>query len=278
MISSEKWEKFPHETIHLLFTAVEEDDVINEDTTLPQFINLHCPQEKIQKNYALCLQFWEDGFKRAELLGLVHKLLKGGELSEAERMQYKYIRARYKHLRFAQRLYSRSHESGFLFRQTTVVLGHFQDAFRNRKKKNISFYGKLLRIYLSMPIWTLVHYHLRHSRLDREDGFVAHRQRQIQALRTLVAKPKLTGEEFHDVRKIISQQVSYYDTLRSIDPDNQEAYEISRFLSNINGLMGDRHDVMVADKLAGRKPYNEPSMLDDNIRQPLELLLERCSA
>ena len=50
------------------------------------------------------------------------------------------------------------------------------------------------------------------------------------------AKPQLTGREFHDVRKIISQQVSYYDTLRSLDPENKEALLISRFLAAINGL------------------------------------------
>ena len=31
--------------------------------------------------------------------------------------------------------------------------------------------------------------------------------------------------------KIISQQVSYYDTLRSLDPENKEALQISRFLA-----------------------------------------------
>lgn len=275
MTRRNKWKKFSPETVRLLFTAVEEDDIVNEHASLPQSIDLQCSQENIQDYYALCLQFWEEGFTRLELLRLVHKLLKGGELSAAERMQYKYIRSRYKHLRFAQRLYSRKHESSLLFRQTTVLLGHFQDAFRNGKKDTVAFYGKILRIYLSKPVWMLVHYALRHTRLDEEKGFITYRQEQMRALRALIAKPQLTGREFHGVRKFISQLVSYYDTLRSIDPNNQDAYRISRFLANINGLMGNRHDEMVADKLAGRKPYDEPTMLDINIRQHLELLLAR---
>lgn len=275
MISSNQWKKFAPQTVQLLFKAVEEDDIVDEHASLPQVINLQCYEENIRNNYALCLQFWEDGFTRLELRRLVHKLLKGGELSAEERMQYKYIRARYKHLRFAQRLYSKKHKSTLWFRQTTVILGHFQDAFRNGNKGNLRFYGKILGVYLSIPVWMLVRNALRHTRLDREDGFLAHRQEQVRALRVLVAKPQLTGSEFHGVRKIISQQVSYYDTLRSIDPSNQDAYEISRFLASINGLMGDRHDEMVADKLAGRKPYDEPAMLDINIRQRLELLLAR---
>ncbi|WP_413724109.1 hypothetical protein [Sodalis sp. RH16] len=272
---SDKWKKFAPETVQLIFTAVEEDDIVNEQTSLPQSIDLQCSQENIRNYYALCLQFWQEGFTRLELQGLVHKVLKGGELSATERMQYKYIRSRYKHLRFAQRLYSKKHESSLFFRQTTVVLGHFQDAFRNGNKDAIRFYGNILRIYLSLPVWIRVHYALRHTRLDSENGFIVYRQEQMRALRALIAKPQLTGREFHSVRKFISQQVSYYDTLRSIDPSNQDAYKISRFLANINGLMGDRHDEMVADKLAGRKAYDEPALLDINIRQRLELFLAR---
>ncbi|WP_213992162.1 hypothetical protein [Sodalis sp. dw_96] len=275
MTNSNEWKKFSPETVQLLFTAVDVDDIVDEHASLPPFIDLQCSQENIRNNYALCLQFWEDGFTRVELLRLVHKLLKGGDLSATERMQYKYIRSRYKHLRFAQRLYSRKHQSSLLFHHTTVLLGHFQDAFRNGKKDTIMFYGKILRIYLSMPVWMLAHYALRHTCLDRDNGFIAYRQEQMRTLRTLIAKPLLTGREFHGVRKVISQQVSYYDTLRSIEPSNQDAYRISRFLANINGLMGDRHDEMVADKLAGRKPYDEPALLDINIRQRLELLLAR---
>ncbi len=275
MISSNQWKKFPSETVQLLFTAVDEDDIIDEQTHLPQVIDLQCSQENIRNYYALCLQFWEEGFTRIELLRLVHKLLKGKKLSTTERMQYKYIRSRYKHLRFAQRLYSKKHEANLWFRQTTVFLGHFQDAFRNEKKGLLTFYGQILCFYLSLPVWMLVHYALRHTRLDRESGFIAYRQGQMRALGALMAKPRLTGTEFHNVRKIISQQVSYYDTLRSIDPNNQDAYQISRFLANINGLMGDRHDEMVADKLSGRKPYDEPTLLDINIRQRLELFLAR---
>ncbi|MBO1503403.1 hypothetical protein JKX24_19330 [Serratia proteamaculans] len=275
MINSSNRKKFSTETIQLLFTAVETDDIVEADIHLPQHIDLQCSYESIQDNYALCLQFWQDGFTRQELLRLVNDFLKDVELSAATRMRYKYIRARYKHLRFAQRLYSKKHNSSHLFHLTTVVLGHFQDAFRNGNKENLKLYGNILRILLSKPIWSLVNYALRHIHLETESNFIAYRQEQMRELQRLIADPQLTGKQFHDVRKIISQQVSFYDTLRSIDPSNREARQISRFLAAINGLMGDRHDVMVADKLAGGKSYDEPTMLDVDIRQRLELLLER---
>ena len=109
--------------------------------------------------------------------------------------------------------------------------------------------------------------------MDSEQGFVDYRRKEIKKLRELLANPQLTGKQFHDVRKVVSQQVSFYDTLRSLEPDNREARKISRFMAAINGLMGDRHDVMVADKLAGGSSYDRPAPLDSDIRHRLEQLL-----
>lgn len=268
--------KFSPEVIERLFTAVEEDDVVDSHASLPQIVDLQCSQEVIKHNYALCLQFWEDGVTRKDLLRLILNQLKNGELSEKEQKQYKYIRARYKHLRFAQQLYRKKHQSGFLFSKMTVFLGRFQDGFRNKQKDIITFYGKVLRVYhLNAPVWMFVHCSLRHSQLDTADGFILYCQEQMKTLQKLVAKPQLTGEEFHDVRKIISQLVSYYDTLRTINPNNQDALQISRFLAAINGLMGDRHDEMVADDMENLKSYDAPSVLDCDLRARLELLLSR---
>ncbi|MBJ3815720.1 hypothetical protein F9C28_12475 [Shimwellia pseudoproteus] len=270
-----RWNKFSAETEQRLFDAIDEDDVADEHVGLPAVIDLQCTEENIRANYGLCLQYWEDGFTRTELLRLVLKQLRNGGLSKQERMQYKYIRSRYKHLRFALRLYSKKHESRMWFSKTTVFLGRYQDAFRNKKQENVSFYGKLLRVYLSLPVWVLVRYSLRHIQLDSVKSFIAYRQQEMRNLQALIAKPLLTGREFHDVRKIVSQQVSYYDTLRSIDPGNQEAFQVSRFLAAINGIMGDKHDEMVADDLAGVKAYSEPTALEPSLRERLELLLAR---
>ncbi|WKU76790.1 hypothetical protein AYR06_03890 [Escherichia albertii] len=266
---------FPLEVSERLFIAVEEDDVVDAEVSLPPTITLRCTSDIIHDNYALCLKFWLDGVNRKELLRLTLKQAEGDELSTDERKQYKYMRARYKHLRFAQRLYLKKHQAGFLFGKTTVFLGRFQDGFRNGKKNIVSYYGNLLRVYLSSPVWWLVNYSLRHSQLESVNGFIAYRQAQMRMLKEIVSSPLLTGREFHDVRKIISQQVSYYDTLRSIDPENKEALQISRFLAAINGLMGDKHDEMVADDMENRQSYDAPVALDSNIRQRLELLISR---
>ncbi|CDL48759.1 Conserved hypothetical TPR repeat protein,clustered with yghQ [Escherichia coli ISC41] len=185
------------------------------------------------------------------------------------------MRARYKHLRFCATAVFKEASGRIFIRQNDRFLGRFQDGFRNGKKNIVSYYGNLLRVYLSSPVWSLVNYSLRHSQLESVSGFIAYRQKQMHTLKEIIAKPRLTGREFHDVRKIISQQVSYYDTLRSLDPENKEALQISRFLAAINGLMGDKHDDMVADDMENRQSYDAPVALDSDIRQRLELLISR---
>ncbi len=274
-MSSKKWEKFPPETIERLFQAVEEDDRVGSTASLPPSIEVQCSTESVRHCYALCLQFWQEGVHREDLLKLINLALQQGELNEKDQLRYKHIRARYKHLRFAQRLYGKKHESDFMFRLTTVYLGHFQDAIRHRGGGKIKLYGRLLKILLSAPVWRWVHYCLRNVTVDDASGFIHYRQQKIRMLKTMIASPTLTGERFHNVRKIISQQVSYYDTVRSIDPKHVDAAQLSGFLSNINGLMGDRHDEMVADELSGRKSYRESSPLAENIRQPVEQFVAR---
>ncbi len=52
-------------------------------------------------------------------------------------------------------------------------------------------------------------------------------------------------------------------------------YKFFRFLAAINGLMGDKHDDMVADDMENRQSYDAPVALDSDIRQRLELLISR---
>jgi hypothetical protein len=263
-----------NDTLRRLFDAVNVNDIVDSPVTLPDPIVLACPDEMLQRCFALCLQFWEDGFTRSDLLRLVGKLLHNEGLTADERLEYKYIRARYKHLRFAQRLYGKHHKSGYLFDQTTITLGHLQDAFRSGRRSAIVRYGLTLQLLLSRPVWSLVRRGVEHMRLDSKAGVFAYQQAEMRHLKETLASTTFAGHEFHRVRKIISMIVSYYDTLRSLEPSDH-AYRMSRFLAAINGLMGARHDEMVAESLAGRRDYQTPAPLAKEIRSRLEALVAR---
>lgn len=89
------WESFPPETLHALFEAVEIDDVVDPEVSLPDPIDPYCSREDMRRCFALCLAFWSEGVRRADLVRLVGTLLREGDLSPAERLQYKHIRAKY---------------------------------------------------------------------------------------------------------------------------------------------------------------------------------------
>jgi hypothetical protein len=266
------WQKFPAETLRRLFDAVDVDDIVDAHVALPDPIVVACPDDVIGQCYALCLQFWEDGVRREDLVALLDKLMRNEGLSADERLQYKYIRARYKHLRFAQRLYSREHRSSRPFDYTTRVLGHLQDAFRSGRRSAIVRQGLKLRVMLSPPVWAMIRRGMERTRLDSEAGLIAYQKAEMRSLKTLMARSTFAGDEFHMVRKIVSMQVSYYDTLRSLG-HNEHAFRMSRFLAAINGLMGSRHDEMVAEALSGRRHYDTPAPLANETRSRLENLL-----
>ncbi len=67
---------FPLEVIERLFIAVDDNDVIDTQVSLPPTITLRCSPEIIHDNYALCLRFWLDGVNRKELLRLTLKQAK----------------------------------------------------------------------------------------------------------------------------------------------------------------------------------------------------------
>ena len=268
------WKSFPPETLRSLFEAVEVDDIVDPIVSLPDPIDLHCTRETMRDCFALCWQFWRDGVVRDDLLELVTLLLREGDLSREQRIAYKHIRARYKHLRFALRLYGKGHEAPWLFNATVAVMGHLQDAFRNGHRRAVLGYGLLLRSLLAQPLWKATSRKVGAVRLDTASGFLAYRKAQIGRLKRMLEQQMLTGPEFHAMRKLVSQQVSFYDTLRSLEHSDL-AYRMSRFLSAINGLMGARHDEMVEQAISDKGSYRTAMALDADIRWRLEMLVAR---
>lgn len=267
-------ETFPPEMLAAFFDAVEINDVVDPVTPLPDSVTLDCTAREMRRCFALCLQFWTEGVSRAELLRLTRQLGRTGDLSAADRVRFKHIRARYKQLRFALVLYGARHRPPPLFSATVAVMGQLQDAFRNGRRRTVTLYALLLRLLLARPVWAHVRHGLRATRLDTADGFLAYRKAQIGLLRRALEQDRLTGHQFHALRKIVSRQVSFHDCSRVLTHGDHH-HRMSRFLSAINGLMGGRHDDMVEQAMSGERDYATAAPLDADIRQRLERLVAR---
>jgi hypothetical protein len=266
--------RFPPETLHALFEAVEINDAVDPKVHLPDPIDLKCTEAEMRWCFALCLQFWSEGAHRSDLVRLVNTLLLSGDLPPAERLRYKHIRARYKQLRFAVTLYDMRHSVPLLFRVTITTMGRLQDAFRNGRRTAVTGHALLLRALLASPLWALARRRVGAFRLDTAEGFLAYRKGEIRQLKEMLERETLTGREFHTMRKIVSRQVSFYDARRTLERRTHD-HAMSRFLSSINGLMGRSHDVMVERAISGERDYNSPVRLDADIRQRLETLVAR---
>ncbi|MCC2603173.1 hypothetical protein [Sphingopyxis yananensis] len=267
-----QWQQFSAATCRALFEAVEIDDIVDDKVNLPKTINLDCAPQEMQRCFALCLQFWQQGFARQDLLNLVTTLQKKADLNANQRRHYKHIRAKYKHLRFALMLYTHNHKVPKLFGATVAIMGHLQDSFRNNRRLPTLGYAWLLRVLLTKPIWNSVNHAVQSRTLTTSGDFRAYRQADMKWLKNMLYQPEFTGPEFHAMRKVVSKQVSFYDTLRSLEPSDH-SYQMSRYLSTINGLMGNCHDIMVLQAGNGERDYNSPQPLEDDIRWRLETLV-----
>lgn len=269
---------FPAAKLEALFEAVEMDDVVDPVVSLPDPIPVACAQQDMRRCLDLCIQFWREGANRADMVYLVSMLLRTGDLPPDARARYKLVRARYKHLRFALVLYGADHRAPLLFRSTVAVMGHLQDAFRNRRRSAVLGYAILLRLLLSWPAWTAVRREVDSVRLDGADRFLAFRKGEFARLRAWLTGGAMTSHRFHAMRKIVSRQVSFYDTMRTLEPA-EPIYRMSRFLSAINGLMGSMHDDLVEQAGAGHLHYNRDEIpLPADIRQRLEALAQQYPA
>lgn len=267
--------RFSAAQVHALFDAVLHDDVVDPHVELPQAIPAVGDRAGLAACFTLAHQLWADGVDRSAMNSLLAKLLARGDLDPADRLAYKYIRARFKHLRFALVLYDRRHRSPLLFKWVTALQGHLQDAFRNGQKVSVRLLALLLRCLTTRPAWWLLSREAGQVRLEDKAGFEVFVASQFATLRKAVSAPHLTGKQFHAARKIISRYVSFIDTLRTIHP-GEDAWKMSRYLSAINGLMGGLHDDLVKAHATKAGDYSkDPIVLPEDIAVRLRALLAR---
>lgn len=255
-----------------MFEAVEMNDVVDPVVSLPDPLPLVCTEADIRACFALCRQFWEEGAARTEIAQLLGTLMASGDLPRESRVRYKHIRASYKQLRFASVLYGKRHKAPLLFRWTVALMGHLQDAFRNGRRMTVLGHVLLLRLLVTWPIWALVRREIAGIELDDAAGFLAFRRAEFAKLRRWMEGGHPTGHVFHMMRKVVSRQVSFYDSWRTVAPD-EDRYRMSRFLSAINGLMGSLHDDLVEQTCKGLRDYHRDDVvLPEDIDQRLRTL------
>ncbi len=266
---------FPQDLCDALFAAVLVHDDIDPDAELPDAIHLDYSMEQLVNCYRISRQIWKEGVDRKVLSRIIRRIDRENPLTPEDQLQFKHVRARFKHLRAAYVLIADEHRHPAAFQALTAVMGFVQDAIKNGQGAAVRWWGLVLRLFL-----TRLPYALMTRKVDRfRPGSVASFQKyagdEIGFIRSKLGSEELSSKEFHDMRKVISRQVALYDNLKVLYPSPYHR-AVSRYLSTINGLMGSMHDELVVRKF--RKPtgyYADTFVLPEKIRHRLLAFTQR---
>lgn len=271
-------QRFAQATCDALFQAVLIDDEVDAHTELPDRMTLDYDPAQLLDCYRLCRQLWREGVDHAAFGALIDTLRRERDLGPEQRLAFKYARAKIKHLRFAWALYDERHRYPHVMDWMTTALGHLQDAFKNGDRAKVYREAVLCRFFLSAGPQALLAREIDRLRLTSGESFRAYMGRQAATLEAALRQPLMTGHQFHATRKILSRQVSFYDTLRTLQPSD-EAFKMSRSLAALNGLMGNMHDDLVARRVAGEQDYHRDAFaLPADIQERLVALVKLYAA
>lgn len=258
-----------------LFAAILIDDEVDPHTELPDAILLDYKESQLVDCFALSRDLWKTGVDQAELTEIVRTLKRDGDLGAEDRLRFKHIRAKFKHLRFAYALYDTHHRYPMMLNWITTAMGHLQDAMKNGRPGAISREAALSRFFLTGAPQYFLAREINRFSPSSGAGFRHYVETQVETLREVLAKPAVTGREFHETRKIVSRQVSFYNSLLALER-SAEVFMITRAMSAINGLMGRMHDELVERRVAGAQDYHRESFaLPGEIRHRLTTLVAR---
>jgi hypothetical protein len=267
--------RFSEAQCDALFAAILIDDQVDPHTELPDTIPLDYDESRLLDCFALSRQLWKVGVDRGELIEIVKTLKRDGNLGPEDRLRFKHIRAKFKHLRFAYALYDTHHRYPVMLNWITTAMGHLQDAMKNGRPGVVAREAALSRFFLMSASQYFLTRDVDHFSPSSSNGFRHYVEAQVATLRNVLDKPAVTGREFHETRKIVSRQASFYNSLLALEP-SRESFIISRAMSAINGLMGRMHDELVERRIAGTQDYHRESFsLPDEIRQRLVVLVAR---
>ena len=237
-----------------LFEALLIDDVINLDVTLPKAYPGCYTQEQLNKCYQISLQLWREGLSCEHLKQMIDKIYHQGELNAVDKYEFYCMRAKIKHLRFAYVMFDNKHRFPIMFHWMTASMGYMQDVLKSPQPISIKFAAILVRLFLTKPIYSIATNEFDKFVPSTPENFHLYLAEGINFIASNLLKDKVTSHEFHEVRRVISRLVAFYDCMYVLYPSDDQ-HAILLYLSTINGLMGSLHDDLIVAKLNKTKNY-----------------------
>ncbi|WP_454887590.1 hypothetical protein [Sphingomonas oryzagri] len=215
---------------------------------------------------------WIEGCDWTFLATFAERAIGGAFLSDEDRLRFKHIRAKFKHFRYAHALFDADHRYPRLLNAVAIAMGKLQDASRVGGRRAIIGRGALLRLLVTGVVARRVQAEGDCLVPTSSAAFRMLLATDYARLQALLDRPAATGPAFHATRKIVGRHVSFWNTLQTLDP-TEDRYRMTRWLSAINGAMGELHDRLVERRVRNAASYDAPFHLPDDIRARMEALL-----
>ena len=258
-----------------LFAALLVHDDLYPETSLPDSIPLDYTQEQLSQCYLISQQLWHEGISRKALCEITDKICKQGKLNEQDQYTYYCMRAKIKHLRFAYVMFDERHRYPRVFHWMTAAMGHLQDVLKNPQQSSVWFEAFLVRLFLSKPLYSMAIKEISGFKPSTPKLFRSYMQEGIDYIRGQLEKYEMTSYEFHEIRKVISRQVAFYDCIDILYPTNCQ-HALLLYLSTLNGLMGNFHDELIVRKFnKAQDYYKDTFIMPEEIRLRLKALTEK---
>ena len=260
---------FPSVQCDALFEALLIDDLIDLEVALPQALPVSYSQEQLNECYQISHQLWREGLSRELLKELIDKIYHQGELDAADKYVFYCMRAKIKHLRFAYVMFDESHKYPRIFHWMTAVMGYMQDVLKSPRHSSVKFAAMMVKFFLIKPIYAAATKEFEKFTPSTPENFRLYLWESIKFISLNLDKDKLTSHEFHEVRRVISRLVAFYDCMYILYPSKDEQ-AVLLYLSTINGLMGSLHDDLIVAKFNKTQNYYKDTFaMPEEIKQRL---------
>ncbi|WP_407899754.1 hypothetical protein [Ferrigenium sp. UT5] len=258
-----------------LFAAVLVHDDLYPEARLPDVIQLNYSRQQLATCYYLCRQLWLEGVERRALQEMIVAIQARHALPPEQQLAFKYVRAKFKHLRFAFVACDERHRYPLVFHWLTGIMGNLQDAVKNKHGGAVRRAALVSRLLLSRLPFALLTREINRFQPSTTASFRRYVQQQIAFISGHLSREKVTSKEFHEMRKVISRLVALYDNLKILFP-SPDHDSISRYLSTLNGLMGSYHDELISKKFTGSHDYYADAFaIPADIRLRLGVMTEK---
>jgi hypothetical protein len=239
-----------------LFKALLLHDEINLEVSLPKPRPESYTQVQLNEYFQLSHQLWRDGLSRLMLLEMIEKIYHQGKLDADDKHKYYCMRAKIKHLRYAFLMFDRNHRFPMIFHWMAAVMGYMQDLLKSSQHSSVKRVALLVKLFLTKPIYALVIKKFDKFIPSSSENFHQYLDNSIDFINSKLIKDRLTSHEFHEVRRVISRIVTFYNCIYILYPDNYQ-YVVLLYLRTINGLMGSVHDDLIVASFNKTQNYHK---------------------